>query len=573
MFNGTIITKAGRDVLVYCLANELPLQFTYMKIGDGILETEEENLTDIVSEKLSALIERKSCSGGTYMLRTVFTNESLTNGFYVRECGIYVFNPITKLDTLFAYDNAGPGEDIDYFAPGNGKVILKEVFEMAASIGNDANVTLVINPSLIYVTEEEFDALKDEVSKKIKNAGNFSYGIEYKQNDFFEYDGCKYLVENSFTAGSVPDFSKVYILSRKEKYDHFRIDLDFNASLNPCKENGITYHGGCENFSQQDWIEWLGYKPCVLVVTSTNTQGLIETYLDPDDYSKNKNGETVDITSVPSSGHRSVMIKFPRIGILSNFNPYERKGSIRITNDMNASGYSYGAFNNGCRKSERFFVGAYPAHCENSKMYSLSGKVQTTDKSLSEYRACANAVGMNYGILDHIKLSLFHHLYIIQNGKIDGRMLSAPSEDARTTGTLNVSGLNLNYVGTTARKTLGMEGNGVAETIDGIYLDNNGYLLICKDGYYNDTYNNYTYNGTPYLLSNGYMGSMVSLSEDVGILAYTSSGTSDNYFRCHVAKKNTNKIEQAMASNLFDTEFALEATTAGNLTARLCFMN
>lgn len=573
MFNGTVITKEGQSVLAYCLANELPIKFTYMKIGDGVLSTEtEEELSDLISEQLAVLIEHKSCSNGIYMLRAVFTNQSLSQGFYIRECGVFVNNPETNKDVLFAYDNAGAGEDVDYFAPGNGKVILKEVFETFVSIGNDANVTLVINPSLIYVTEEEFDALKDEVSKKIKNAGNFSYGIEYKQNDFFEYDGCKYLVENSFTAGSVPDFSKVYILSRKGKYDHFRIDLDFNVSLNPCKGNGITYHGGCENFTQEDWVQWIGYKPCILVVNG-GTQGIVETYLDPNNYSKNINGETVDITSVPSSCHRSVMIKIPRIGIVSNFNPYERKGSIRITNDMNAPGYSYGAFNCGCRKSERFFVGAYPAYCENSKLYSLSGKVQTTDKSLSQYRACANAVGMNYGILDHIKLSLFHNLYIIQNGKIDGRMLSAPSEDYRTTGTLNTSGLNLNSVGTTARKVLGMEGNGVAEAIDGIYLDSNGYLKICKDGFFNDTYSNYIYNGTPYLLSNGYMGSMVSLSEDVGILAYTSSGTSDNYFRCHVAKKNTNKIEQAMASNIFDTEFALDATTARTLTARLCFMN
>ena len=161
MFNGTVITKEGQSVLAYCIANELPIQFTYMKIGDGVLSTEtEEELSDLISEQLAVLIEHKSCSDGIYMLRAVFTNQSLSQGFYIRECGVFVNNPETNKDVLFAYDNAGAGEDVDYFAPGNGKVILKEVFEMAASVGNDANVTLVINPSLVFITQEEFEEYK-----------------------------------------------------------------------------------------------------------------------------------------------------------------------------------------------------------------------------------------------------------------------------------------------------------------------------------------------------------------------------------------------------------------------------
>ncbi|SES68365.1 phage tail protein [[Clostridium] polysaccharolyticum] len=562
-FGNMIMTDKGVELNAK-VGNGVTLNLTKISTSSTEYQTSTlHSLESINVQQISNISSKTIVNTTDVKLSVVFNNAGLISGYYIKTLGLYANDPDVG-EILYAVCQETSG-NCHLPAASNTSSALN--IDMVLTTSSSENVTVEVDPAGVVTLSQ----LNDAVNKKMEWRGEYDNANNYKNNDIVVYNDAYYKVNEQFTGNM--DFSKVTFLAIKEKYDHFRIDLDFNASLNPCKGNGITYHGGCENFTQEDWVEWLGYKPCVLVVTSTNTQGLIETYLDQDDYSKNKNGETVDITSVPSSGHRSVMIKFHRIGILSNFNPYERKGSIRITNDMNASGYSYGAFNNGCRKNESFFVGAYPAHCENSKMYSLSGKVQTTDKSLSEYRACANAVGMNYGILDHIKLSLFHHLYIIQNGKIDGRMLSAPSEDARTTGTLNASGLNLNYVGTTARKTLGMEGNGVAETIDGIYLDNNGYLRICKDGYYNDTYNNYTYNGTPYLLSNGYMGSMVSLSEDVGILAYTSSGTSDNYFRCHVAKRNTGKIEQAMASNIFDTEFALNTTTAGTLTARLCFMN
>ena len=163
MFNGTIITNAGQNVLSYCLANELPVKFTYMKLGDGILsELREEELTELIAPKQSELIQSKFSVNGVYQFNTSFTNEALTAGFFIRECGIFAYDPVSQSDVLFAYDNAGTGSDVDFFSPGNGKVILKEIFEIAATIGNAANVELSIEPSFVYITEEQFNNYKSK---------------------------------------------------------------------------------------------------------------------------------------------------------------------------------------------------------------------------------------------------------------------------------------------------------------------------------------------------------------------------------------------------------------------------
>ena len=560
MFNGTVITKEGQSVLAYCIANELPIQFTYMKIGDGVLSTEtEEELSDLISEQLAVLIEHKSCSDGIYMLRAVFTNQSLSAGFYIRECGVFVNNPETNQDVLFAYDNAGAGEDVDYFAPGNGKVILKEVFEMAASVGNDANVTLVINPSLVYVTLEEFNLA-------LKNSGNYISNKKYKPNDIFTYDNSKYLVETEFTSSSVPDFSKVYILARKG-YDHFTMEIDARNFSNPSTLNGgIKYSGGCEKFRKQDWVDWLNYRPCIM-----NGQGGIEKYLDPNNYEKDINGNSVDISTV-SDSVRNVMIRFKRIGLISN-QISQGKWIIRATNDPCDTRYMYSAFDIGKRQGTAMYIGAYNGSISGNKLHSVSGaEIASDGQSLSSYRNLAQANGMNYQLLDVKKLSFLKHLYMLQNATINGKLSNGYSNNNRTTGTLNTTGMNKYITNDQMSKFMGLESNCFSEAIDGALIDSNFRLKIAKSNLYTNDGSGYEDCGKIYTLSEGYMSSLTTFSVDCGIIANNYGGTADTAFNCPTKAVSAETFMIFNPTNMFNYEYTRGAEDVlKGLTARLAY--
>lgn len=432
---------------------------------------------------------------------------------------------------------------------------------------NDFDTETEMTPPIFNQIANNVIALADEVNKQHTEQGTFEEGKEYNKNDVFVYDNSKYLVDEPFTSSSIPDFSKVYILSRKEKYDYFTIEIDTKSYSNPSRENGgITYFGGCEGFSIDDWVEWLGYKPCIL-----SGQGGVECYLDPNDYSKDINGNDADITSFTSS--RNVMIMFPRVGIAS-FNDYSnKKATIHITNDKNAVGYNYKAFNRNRRKSSKFFVGAYQGSISDDKLFSISGSTRiASGNSLSTFRTLAQAQGINYGLFDHTKLNFCKMLYIIQNGKINGKLATGIGTNT-TTGFLNTSGMNVFDETQFSRKWLGMESNCDWEFIDGCGLDSNLHLRISNNSNYSDDVTSYEDFGRVYTLGSGYTGSAFLIDDEIGITSENYNGTAGTYFHCPCSAKTENTIEMQGGSNIFEERFSIGGTTVYSAGARLCFMN
>lgn len=388
--------------------------------------------------------------------------------------------------------------------------------------------------------------------------------IEQK-TDFIEDDEMTPEVLNQI-GGNIKKLARNTILI-PGGYDYFTVEINLKDFANPTRENrGITFQGGCEKFTQQDWIDWLGYKPCIL-----EEQGLVTNYLDQENYARTINGTDADITTV--SGIKNVMIMFPRIGINAYYDRITKKGNIKITNDPNASGYGYRAFERSGKKSTRFFVGAYTGYVENDKLYSLSGKKATYTGSLSEYREYAKNQGINYGIVDHHKMSLFQFLYIIQNGTINGKLAKGYSTTDCTTGELDTSGMNVSAINNYRRKYLGMESCCFWECIDGYYIDENLMGKICDDGYYNDECNNYRHTGRVYTLGTGYKGNDFCFDENAGIINNNCNGSSDAYFHCPEHQKNADTIELQGGANVFETRYAWKSSYIGTgFSARLTYM-
>lgn len=90
-----------------CLANQTPVKFTKVKVGNGILE-EHENpaaFTDIKSIKKEVQMADKKQVDDAFQFLVVIDNDGVNEGFYPRELGIYVDD--NGVEKLYWYINDG----------------------------------------------------------------------------------------------------------------------------------------------------------------------------------------------------------------------------------------------------------------------------------------------------------------------------------------------------------------------------------------------------------------------------------------------------------------------------------
>lgn len=105
MFNG--LTNIGKEYIAKCLAENKPITFTKVKIGDGLLDLDEnaELLTDVKSLKKEVEILDKTQEGELTTLTILLDNSDIEVGYYPREIGIYVTDD--GVEKLYWYINDG----------------------------------------------------------------------------------------------------------------------------------------------------------------------------------------------------------------------------------------------------------------------------------------------------------------------------------------------------------------------------------------------------------------------------------------------------------------------------------
>jgi microcystin-dependent protein len=130
----------------------IQLNFTRVAIGDGQLSQGQDvtALTALIDQKMSLSVTNIDTSNGLATLRTVFSNASLQNGFYVREFGIFAQDPQLG-EILYSYSNAG--DQADFLPDGGGPNVVEEIFDIVTTIASAANVTATIDHSLTFVTQ------------------------------------------------------------------------------------------------------------------------------------------------------------------------------------------------------------------------------------------------------------------------------------------------------------------------------------------------------------------------------------------------------------------------------------
>lgn len=149
-----IITNKGLALLAKITTNTLTI--SNMGIGDGE-KTISESVDSLANEILKNQVEYVQMEGNVIDIRTTFTNENLETGFYIKEVGIYAIDP-DEGEILYAYTCVN-GTNADYFSPGSGNVLLREIIQLLVGFGNASGITLTIEPTSVYMTVDDYEKI------------------------------------------------------------------------------------------------------------------------------------------------------------------------------------------------------------------------------------------------------------------------------------------------------------------------------------------------------------------------------------------------------------------------------
>ena len=132
------LTKKGADYLATRLANELAVEFLKVEIGDGaiIRGQNPKNQTSLISYKKDVRILKKEQENNAINLTIQITNDDITQGFYLKEIGIYV-NDSTSNGCLYWYCNE---DNAQYIPAKTDSVIAFEIDIRMEVTNSDATI-------------------------------------------------------------------------------------------------------------------------------------------------------------------------------------------------------------------------------------------------------------------------------------------------------------------------------------------------------------------------------------------------------------------------------------------------
>lgn len=172
-FNSFKITDSGLDLLYKCQAGKT-LKFTKFMLGDGSYSGSIRDLSNLVNPVKSEDIKRLSIAGVGDAKKLIIgfdlTNEDVTQGFYLREIGIYANDPDTNDEVLVYYTNSG--ETADYIPAISTDTIMQKLMNAEIYISDVAEITATIDTSLVYATQSDIERVQNSVPAKISDLQN-----------------------------------------------------------------------------------------------------------------------------------------------------------------------------------------------------------------------------------------------------------------------------------------------------------------------------------------------------------------------------------------------------------------
>lgn len=161
-YTGMILTKKGRDLQAKAEAGAT-LSLTKVKIGDGQLGQGQslEDLNDLINPlKTLAISSIQAENGGLCRIRTNITNLGITQGFYVREVGLFATDPDVG-EILYAITTA---TSADYLPPEGGVTVVNNQFDIIVVVGNASTIKATISTSGFVNRDDYIDQIEDVTS-------------------------------------------------------------------------------------------------------------------------------------------------------------------------------------------------------------------------------------------------------------------------------------------------------------------------------------------------------------------------------------------------------------------------
>ena len=239
------LTKKGADYLATRLANELAVEFLKVEIGDGAVVSGQnpKNQTSLISYKKDVRILKKEQENNAINLTIQITNDDITQGFYLKEIGIYV-NDSSSNGCLYWYCN----EDNAQYIPAKTDSVIAfeidirmEVTNSDATIINWSGKNTWINKEYLeenYTQNGEYKGTAQEIEDRVvaavgKEDGKFPLNEAIQGNVYYFPANKKFYIckETQNRKISVPDvkFEELSIWENRKRLENL-IKID----------NGIT---------------------------------------------------------------------------------------------------------------------------------------------------------------------------------------------------------------------------------------------------------------------------------------------------------------------------------------------
>lgn len=176
VFGGMTLTNKGLVLQGKAQAGG-KLNYTRIAVGDGSITGQAvPAMNGLISQKISLPITRITTqSPNKAIIGSVLRNADVSTGFYWREVGVFAQDPDAG-EILYAYANAGV--TADYIPPGGGSDIIEKTFDCVVVVGTAANITAVIDESLVFAKKTELDTVEaakvDKVSGKGLSANDYT---------------------------------------------------------------------------------------------------------------------------------------------------------------------------------------------------------------------------------------------------------------------------------------------------------------------------------------------------------------------------------------------------------------
>ena len=231
------LTKKGADYLATRLANELAVEFLKVEIGDGAIISGQnpKNQTSLISYKKDVRILKKEQENNAINLTIQITNDDITQGFYLKEIGIYV-NDSSSNGCLYWYCN----EDNAQYIPAKTDSVIAfeidirmEVTNSDATIINWSGKNTWINKEYLeenYTQNGGYKGTALEIDDRVVSAlgkedGKFPLTEAIKGNVYYFPGNKKFYIckEVQNRRVSVPDgnFEELSIWENRKRLENF----------------------------------------------------------------------------------------------------------------------------------------------------------------------------------------------------------------------------------------------------------------------------------------------------------------------------------------------------------------